>query len=71
MMENDRIKTIEVEAVTVEAAIRKALKSLGARKKDVMIEVLNEEHKGLFGMEGADPAKIRVTLKGTPGLTTL
>ena len=56
-------KTIEVEDVTVEAAIKKALKTLQAKKQEVNITVLKEEHKGLFGMEGADLAKIKVTLK--------
>jgi len=55
-------KIIEIEAATTEAAIKKALKTLHARKKEVQITVLQEEHKGLFGMEGAKPAKIRATL---------
>jgi spoIIIJ-associated protein len=54
---------IEVEAVTIEEAIRKALKMLKANKDQVTITVLKEECKGLFGMEGADLAKIKVTLK--------
>ncbi len=54
---------IEVEAITVEEAIKKALRTLRAKKRDVKIEVLKEEHKGLFGMEGAELAKIRVALK--------
>ncbi len=54
---------IEVEAPTVEDAIKKALNILHAQKKEVSIKVLKEEHKGLFGMEGAEPAKIRVTIK--------
>ena len=57
--------TIEIEAVTIEEAIRKALKALKAEKKEVTIKVLKEEHKGLFGMEGAQRAKIRATLKPT------
>lgn len=56
-------KTIEVEGETVEAAIRKAIKLLKARKQEVTIEVLKEEHKGLFGMEGAKRAQIRATRK--------
>ena len=55
--------TIEVEAISVPEAIKKALKKLNAHKKYVTITVLKEEQKGLFGMEGAEPAKIRVTLK--------
>ena len=56
-------KTMEVEAITIEEAIRKALKELHAQKKEVQIEVLKEEQKGLFGMKGRELAKIRVTLK--------
>ena len=56
-------KTIEVEAVTIAEAIKNALKVLKAKEKEVTIKVLKEEHKGLFGMKGADSAKIRVTLK--------
>ncbi len=56
-------EAIEVEAVTVEKAITKALKTLNAEKKDVTVQVLKEEHKGLFGMRGAELAKIRVTIK--------
>ncbi|MFH1846103.1 MAG: Jag N-terminal domain-containing protein [Candidatus Omnitrophota bacterium] len=55
--------TIEVEDVTVEAAIRKALGVLKAQKGDVQVTVLNEEKKGLFGMQGAVMAKIKVSLK--------
>lgn len=61
---NDKKFTeIEVEAVTIEEAIRKALKTLNAKKSDVTITILKEEHKGLFGMQGAELAKIKVTIK--------
>lgn len=65
-MENDpeeNVREIEVEAATIEEAIRKALKTLQASKDQVTIKVLKEEHKGLFGMEGAELAKIKVMLK--------
>ncbi len=55
-------KHIEVEAGTVEAAIKKALKELKVSRDKVTIEVLSEEEKGLFGMPGAKPAKVRVTI---------
>lgn len=61
----EKYTTIEIEANTVPEAIKKALKTLHAEKKDVRITVLREEHKGLFGMEGAETAKVRVTLKNT------
>ena len=57
------ITMIEVEAITVAEAIKTALKTLNAKKQEVTIEVLKEEHMGLFGMEGAEKAKIRVKLK--------
>lgn len=59
-------KSIEIEAKTVKEAIKIALKALGIPKSKAKIEILREEHKGLFGMEGAAPARVRVTLKNTP-----
>ncbi len=56
-------KSIEVEGVTVEDAIKKASKVLGVSKDFFTVKVVCEEKKGLFGMEGAKPAKIKVTLK--------
>lgn len=57
------MRSIEVKGKTVEDAIQTALKKLGVVRKDVKIEILSEEDKGLFGMEGAKQAKVRVTLK--------
>lgn len=53
----------EFEGATVEEAIKKAIKALKVKRNMVKIEVLSEEQKGLFGMPGARPAKVRVTLK--------
>jgi spoIIIJ-associated protein len=53
--------SIEVEGKTVEEAVKKALKTLKLSRDKVKIEVLSEEQKGLFGMPGAKPAKVRVT----------
>ena len=55
--------SIEVEGKTVEEAVKKALKELRLPRSKVKIEVLSEEEKGLFGMPGAKPAKVRVSLK--------
>ena len=55
--------SVEVEGKTVEEAVQKALKDLGLARRRVKIEILSEEKKGLFGMPGAKPAKVRVTLK--------
>lgn len=53
----------EFEGSTVEDAIRKALKQLGVDRDQVEVRVVCEEKKGLFGMAGAKPAKIKVILK--------
>jgi len=53
---------IEAEGKTVEEAIKKALKELNLLRNKVKIEVLSEEEKGLFGMAGAKPAKVRVSV---------
>jgi len=55
--------SIEIEGKTVEEAIKIALRELKLPRDKVRIEVLSEEEKGLFGMAGAKPAKVRVTLK--------
>ena len=54
--------SIEVEASTVEEAIKNALKDLKLPRSKVKIEVLSDEEKGLFGMPGAKPAKVRVSM---------
>ncbi len=57
-----KMKYIEVEGNTVEEAIAKALQELKLPRNRVKIESLTEEKKGLFGMPGAKPAKIRVSV---------
>ena len=57
------MNSIEVEGRTSQEAIKIALKKLGVSRKQVQVEILSEEDKGLFGMKGAKPAKVRVTLK--------
>ena len=62
-MKNKIIKSIDAEGSSVEDAIGVALKKLGVPRDKVDIKILCEETKGLFGMEGAKPAKIKVSLK--------
>lgn len=57
------MKSIEVEGRTPKEAIRIALKKLGVPRKRVSVKVLTEENKGLFGIKGAKPARVRVTVK--------
>lgn len=62
-MEEKKLKSIDVEGVTVEDAIKKALEILKLSRDDVVVKVVCEEQKGLFGMEGAKPAKVKVSIK--------
>ena len=57
-----KVNYVEVEGKTVEEAIEKALKELKLPRNRVKIESLSEEKKGLFGMAGAKPAKVRVSV---------
>ena len=56
-------KSIEAEGRTSQEAIKIALKRLGVSRNQVKVEILSEENKGLFGMKGAKPARVKVTLK--------
>lgn len=53
---------IEMEAKTAEEAIKIALKKLNLPRNQVKVEILAEGEKGLFGMSGGKPAKVRVTV---------
>lgn len=56
-------KTVEVEGATVKLALARALQLLNARRDQVVVKILSEEERGLFGMKGASQAKVRATLK--------
>ena len=53
---------IEMTAKTTEEAISQGLEQLGVSISDVRIEILEEGSKGLFGLFGSRPAKVRLTL---------
>ena len=57
------MREIEVEGKSAKEAIEMALKQLRAKKDEVEVRILREEHKGLFGMEGSEKAKVKVILK--------
>jgi len=57
-----KLKYVEAEGKTVEEAIEKALEKLKLPRSQVKVESLSEEKKGLFGMAGAKPAKVRVSV---------
>jgi len=48
---------------TVEEAVSVALAELGVRREDVEVEVLDEGSKGLLGLFGGRPARVRVTVR--------
>ena len=56
------LRSIEIEGRTPAEAIEKALSILKATRDTVKVKILTEEERGLFGMEGARPAKVKVTL---------
>jgi spoIIIJ-associated protein len=59
----NRAKSYEFDGGTVEEAIKNALSVLKVSRETINVKVLSEEQRGLFGMEGAKPAKIMVTIK--------
>ncbi|MCX7910119.1 MAG: Jag N-terminal domain-containing protein [Endomicrobia bacterium] len=50
----------EFEASSVEEAIKLAVNSLKMTKDELEIKVLFEGYRGLFGLKGSKPAKIKV-----------
>jgi spoIIIJ-associated protein len=63
-MENIKKKDVgfDFEGKTIEEAVQKAVVQLKTSKANMRIRVVSEEQKGLFGMSGAKPARIRVDL---------
>lgn len=53
----------EFEGNTLDEAVKKAVLKLGVPKSRLDIKVVCEEKRGLFGMQGAKTAKIKVTIK--------
>ena len=51
------------QAKTIEDAINKALNKLECSREEIDVKVVSEEKRGLFGMDGAEPAQIVVTMK--------
>ena len=56
------MKTIEMTAKTTEEAISAGLEQLGVSISDVKVDIIEEGSKGLFGLFGSRPAKVRLTL---------
>jgi spoIIIJ-associated protein len=56
-------QSIEASGKTIEQALQRALKELGARPEDVDIEIVSESGGGLLGIFGSKSVKIRVSLR--------
>ncbi len=57
------MQTIEKTAKTVQEAVNQALDELGITAEEAVIDILEEPSKGLFGLLGAKPAKVRIRIK--------
>lgn len=60
------MKVIEKVGKTIDEAIEFGLQEFGVLRDEVIIEVLEEPSKGLFGLIGSRPAKVKLTLKDNP-----
>lgn len=63
MMGVHGMKEIIKKGRTVDEAVESALSELGVDRSEVMIDVLDEGNKGLFGIIGGKEAEVRVTLQ--------
>lgn len=60
------MEEVEKAGRTVNEAVEQALAELGIETDQAVVEVLEEPSRGLFGILGARPAKVRVRVKETP-----
>ena len=60
--------TIEKTGKTVEDAVQAALNELGVTSDEVDVQILETPSKGIFGIFGTKPARIKVTVKEKPPL---
>lgn len=61
------MKVVEVEGKSVEEATEAALERLGVSRDKVVIDILEEGAKGLFGLIGNRPARVKVSYSPTHG----
>ena len=64
------MKEVEKVGKTIDEAIELGLQEFGVLRDEVIIEVLEEPSKGLFGLIGSRPAKVKLTLKDNPARRT-
>ncbi|GIV20808.1 MAG: DNA-binding protein [Armatimonadota bacterium] len=63
MTDNAPVQSVEATGRTVEEAKERALQMLGATEEQVEWEILDEGSRGIFGVLGSTPARVRATLK--------
>lgn len=61
----DPMQSVEITGENVEAAINAGLEQLGVGPGDVLVEVVEEPSRGVFGI-GAKPARVRLKLLRPP-----
>jgi len=57
---------VEISDKTIESATEKGLQSLGVKRENSVIEILNEPGSGLLGLWGNKEAKVSVSIKLGP-----
>ena len=57
------LKELEKSGKNIEDAIQTGLKELNCSREDVEVKILDEGTKGLFGLMGAKPARVILTVK--------
>ena len=57
------MNSIESSAKTMEEAVTLGLEKLGVSLGDVTIDIIDEGSKGLFGLIGGKPARVRLTVR--------
>lgn len=61
-----KVEVVEKTAKTISEAVNLALADLGVTMDEAEVVVLDEPSKGLFGILGGKPARVRVSVKDTP-----
>lgn len=64
-MLNQNVKSLDVNAKTVDEAIEQGLARLGLTRQQVDVEIIKEGKRGVFGL-GAEDAQVRLTPRPTP-----
>jgi spoIIIJ-associated protein len=54
------MRTVEESGRSVEEAVAQALRKLAASESEVNIEIIEEGSRGLLGILGGRPARVRV-----------